>query len=159
MPELHTEANVRADKSFADRVLKRARGLIAVSENTRQDAIRMLGVKPENVRTIYSGIPDAFFDAVALQPSPKQKPYILFVGTIEPRKNVDGLIDAYLAMRTELRDAFDLVVAGPAGWASQETMARLESGIAGIRYRGLRRREGSARPDRWSDRVRLSILI
>ena len=133
MPELHTAANVCADQSFADQILKRARGLIAVSENTRQDAIRVLGVKPEQIRTIHSGIADVFFDAV---PAPQQKPYILFVGTIEPRKNLDTLLDAYVGLRGELRAAFDLVVAGPAGWASEKTMARLQSGIAGVRYTG-----------------------
>ncbi|HEY3743704.1 MAG TPA: glycosyltransferase family 1 protein [Bryobacteraceae bacterium] len=133
MPELHTEANVRADKSFADHVLKRARGLIAVSENTRRDAVQMLNVKPESVRTIYSGIPETFFDA---EPAPKQKPYILFVGTIEPRKNLDVLLDAYAALRDDLKLAFDLIVAGPAGWASTKTMARLRSKIPGVVYRG-----------------------
>lgn len=133
MPELHTAANVRADQSFADQILKRARGLIAVSENTRQDAIRVLGVKPEQIRTIHSGISDVFFDAV---PMPKQKPYILSVGTIEPRKNLDTLLDAYEGLRTELKEAFDLVVAGPAGWASEKTMARLQTGISGVRYIG-----------------------
>ena len=132
-PELHTAANVQADKSFADQVLKRASGLIAVSENTRQDAIRLLGVKPENIRTIYSGIPDEFFDAV---PTPKQKQYILFVGTIEPRKNLDALLDAYLALRQDLKDVFDLLVAGPSGWASERTMARLNSGLDGVRHLG-----------------------
>lgn len=134
MPEVHTAANVAADKSFADRVWKRADGLIAVSESTRQDAIRILGVHPDRIRTIYSGIPDRFFEAV---PAPRQKPYILFVGTIEPRKNLDTLIDAYEALPVDLRTAYDLVVAGPAGWASDETMARLTSGrIAGVHYTG-----------------------
>src|SRR5882724_7793264 len=108
MPELHTAGNVRADQSFAEQVLKRARGLIAVSENTRQDAIRVLGVKPELIRTIHSGISQMFFDAA---PAPKQKPYILFVGTIEPRKNLDTLLDAYEGLRSEIKQAFDLVVA------------------------------------------------
>ena len=133
MPELHTAANVRADQSFADQVLKHARGLIAVSENTRQDAIRVLGVKPERIRTIHSGISDVFFDAA---PTFKQKPYILFVGTIEPRKNLDTLLDAYEGLRADLRGAFDLVVAGPAGWASERTMARVRSGLPGIHYSG-----------------------
>ena len=132
-PELHTADNVSADKSFADRILKRARGLIAVSEHTRQDAIRVLGVKPETIRTIYSGISDHFFDAV---PTLKHKPYILFVGTIEPRKNLDTLLDAYAGLRQDLRDAFDLVIAGPAGWASEKTMTRLKSGLPGIQYMG-----------------------
>ena len=133
MPELHTAANVQADENFAQQILKRARGLIAVSENTRQDAIRVLKVPPDRIRTIHSGISDVFFDAV---PTPKQKPYILFVGTIEPRKNLDVLLDAYSALRKDLREAFDLVVAGPAGWASETTMARLNSGIPGVRYTG-----------------------
>ncbi len=133
MPELHTAANVRADQSFAAQILKRATGLIAVSENTRQDAIRVLGVRPEQIRTIHSGIPDVFFDAM---PGPRQKPYILFVGTIEPRKNLDTLLDAYAGLRADLKAAFDLIVAGPAGWASEKTMARLQSGIAGVRYTG-----------------------
>ena len=46
MPELHTPANIQADQGFADKVLKRATGLIAVSENTRQDAVRLLGLDP-----------------------------------------------------------------------------------------------------------------
>lgn len=132
-PELHTADNVRADKSFADQILKRARGLIAVSENTRQDAIRLLGVKPGNIRTIYSGISNLFFDAEA---TPRAKPYILFVGTVEPRKNLDTLLDAYEGLRKDLREAFDLVIAGPAGWASEKTMARLNSKLPGVHYIG-----------------------
>src|SRR5260370_28057732 len=46
-PELHTAANVRADRAFAQHPLKRADRLIAVSENTRQHAIRLLGIAPE----------------------------------------------------------------------------------------------------------------
>ena len=56
MPEFHTLDNVRADKSFAERTLKRADGLIAVSENTRRDAIEMLGLSPDKVTTIHSGV-------------------------------------------------------------------------------------------------------
>ena len=133
MPELHTAANVRADQFFSERILKRARGLIAVSENTRQDAIRVLGVNPEIVRTIHSGIAEVFFDAAA---TPRHKPYILFVGTIEPRKNLDALLDAYAALAPALREAFDMVIAGPAGWASEKTMARLQNGLPGVCYSG-----------------------
>ena len=91
MPELHTPGNVRADGIFAERILKRADGLIAVSENTRQDAIRVLNIAPERVTTIYSGIATEYFDA---QPVHRVKPYVLYVGAIEPRKNLDTLLDA-----------------------------------------------------------------
>jgi glycosyltransferase involved in cell wall biosynthesis len=134
LPEMHTVANRTADQVFANRVLKRAQGLIAVSENTRQDAIRLLDIHPDRIRTIHSGVPDQFFDA---RPAKRAKPYLLYAGTIEPRKNVDLLLKAYQAMRADLRAAFDLVIAGPEGWRSEATMAALRSGsIPGVHYVG-----------------------
>lgn len=131
MPELHTPANVRADRAFAEQTLKRADGLIAVSENTRQDAIRLLGIAPEKIETIYSGIPDEYFQA---KPLSRAKPYVLFVGTIEPRKNLETLLDAWSGMR--FRGDFDLLIVGPSGWSSDRVMARLNSGEPGVEYLG-----------------------
>lgn len=133
MPELHTKGNVAADRSFAERVLKRADRLIAVSENTRADAIRMLGVDPDRIEVIYSGVAQAYFDAAA---PPPNKPYVLFVGAIEPRKNLDTLIDAWHLAKPGVREQFDLVIAGAPGWASQRTIQRLRSGLADVRYLG-----------------------
>jgi alpha-1,3-rhamnosyl/mannosyltransferase len=133
MPELHTEANVRADREFADRVLKRAAGLIAVSENTRQDAIRILGIAPERIQAIHSGVDERYFNAL---PAKRDRPYFLFVGTIEPRKNIDALLDAWEGLSPGIRDEFDLLIAGPAGWRSERTIARLRSGVKSVRYLG-----------------------
>ena len=133
MPELHTAANVRADKSFAERALKRAVRLIAVSENSKRDAVSVLGIDPARIDVIYSGVADAYFKA---KPAAAAKPYVLFVGTIEPRKNVDTLLDAWALLNPELRSAFDLIVAGPMGWAAEKTVARLQSGLDSVRYCG-----------------------
>jgi glycosyltransferase involved in cell wall biosynthesis len=124
MPELHTAANRHADQVFAGQVLKPAAGLIAVSENTRQDAIRILGVSPEKITTIHSGVAAEYFDAI---PAYRPRPYVLSVGTIEPRKNLETLLDAWLGLRPELRQNFDLVVAGPRGWISGATFARVRA--------------------------------
>ncbi|HLK19841.1 MAG TPA: glycosyltransferase family 1 protein [Bryobacteraceae bacterium] len=131
MPELHTPANIQADQGFADKVLKRAHGVIAVSENTRQDAIRLLGLDPAKVHAIHSGVPEVYFGA---QPRPSDRPYVFFLGTIEPRKNLDTLLDAW--QNTRLRDDFDLVIAGASGWGSEKTLARLRSRPPGVRYLG-----------------------
>jgi glycosyltransferase involved in cell wall biosynthesis len=131
MPELHTPANIQADKNFAETVLKRATRLIAVSENTKNDAVRLAGLDPDRIQVIYSGVPEVYFGA---QPRPSERPYILYLGTIEPRKNIDVLLDAWQG--TRLRSDFDLVIAGAAGWASAKTMARLKSGMPGVRYLG-----------------------
>ena len=122
MPQFHTEGNIRAERTFTENILSRASGAIAISENTRQDAIRLLGLPPEKITTIYPGISKDYFDA---KPNLRERPYVLYVGTIEPRKNIDTLLDAWRAVRSELRDVFDLLVAGPSGWAPQATMARV----------------------------------
>ncbi|MBZ5636508.1 MAG: glycosyltransferase family 4 protein [Acidobacteriia bacterium] len=122
MPEVHRQSTLRADENFAERILKRADGLIAVSENTRQDAIRMLGIDPKRIRTIHSGVAEEYFDA---RPRPPAKPYVLFVGTVEPRKNLNTLLDAWKSMKPDVREHFDLVIAGPEGWNSSGTVARV----------------------------------
>lgn len=142
MPDVHTPANVQADTGYAERVLKKARRLIAVSENTRRDAVHVLGIPPDRVSVIYPGVAPVFFDVDAARVAEVrhklgiEKDYVLFVGTIEPRKNVGGLLDAWESLADEFRDQFRLVIAGPEGWRSESVMARLEKGINGVRYAG-----------------------
>jgi glycosyltransferase involved in cell wall biosynthesis len=124
MPDRNTRGSCEADYRFAERILSRADGLIAVSENTRQDAIRLLGIAPEKITTIHSGVAPEYFDAA---PRRRDRPYLLSVGTIEPRKNYDMLLDAWQRVRPDLRKEFDLVIAGPRGWAREETFARVQS--------------------------------
>lgn len=132
-PETHSAANVQAARRFADLVMKRADALIAISENSRQDAIRILDLDPAKVHTIYPGVASAFFEA---KPRPAPKPYILFVGTIEPRKNVPALLDAWEQVPDALREAYDLVLAGSPGWGQGTGLERLQAGIRGVRYLG-----------------------
>jgi alpha-1,3-rhamnosyl/mannosyltransferase len=137
MPELHPAANLRADRNF-EAILRRADRLIAVSESTKNDAVRVLGLRPERIAVIHSGIAEPFFDpsadsidAVRSRYS-LDRPFVLFIGTIEPRKNIDMLLDAFEALPASVRQEFDLVVAGPMGWASAETAARVRA----VRYLG-----------------------
>ena len=136
MPELHTQATTRGHQEFAERVLAPATAVIAISESTRQDAIRILGLAPEKITVIYNGVAPEYFGAAAKPPAGLTKPYILFVGTIEPRKNVAALLDAYEAFPRAEREAFDLVIAGPPGWNEEATIGRLRKPAAGIHYLG-----------------------
>jgi glycosyltransferase involved in cell wall biosynthesis len=142
VPETHSPANVRGSRLFGERVMRRADGLIAISENTRADAVRVLGLAEEKIEVIYPGVAEPFFRttpegarAVAARYA-LSRPYILFVGTIEPRKNIDVLLDAYGQLPPSLRADFELVVAGPAGWGDPSTLERLRSGDHGVRYLG-----------------------
>jgi glycosyltransferase involved in cell wall biosynthesis len=142
MPDFHTPANVAAETRIADRVWRRADGLIAGSQNTLDDAVRLLRLNPERIRVIHHGVADAFFCAGPLDVSVvKQKytlpdRYVLSVGTIEPRKNLDRALDAYAALPASLRDEYPYVVAGPPGWAAPATLSRLRQQGTGVRYLG-----------------------
>ena len=141
-PEFHTPDNIKADKRFAEKILTKADGLIAVSENTRQDAIRLLGLNPDKIVAIHSGVPDAYFDVTAADALRVRnqlklfKLFILHIGTVEPRKNLDALLDAYLLLSESVREEVDLVFAGPMGWAASTTSQRILSGLPGVRYLG-----------------------
>jgi glycosyltransferase involved in cell wall biosynthesis len=131
MPELHPAANRRADQSFAE-LARKADRLIAVSASTRDDAVRVLGLAPEKIVVIHSGIAAGFFDVEARDIEAVRarygltRPFILYVGTIEPRKNLEALLDAYEGLPTDVRDEFELAIAGPQGWAAEKTMARVK---------------------------------
>jgi alpha-1,3-rhamnosyl/mannosyltransferase len=142
LPELHTAANVRADRAHADAVLRRADGLIAVSESTRQDAIRLLGLAPERIATIHPGVAAEFFAVAAGSVARVRRryrldrPFVLFVGALEPRKNLDTLLDAWSLLSGELRSQHELVLAGPMGWAAEATRRRLLAPDSGCRLLG-----------------------
>jgi len=142
MPEMHNRRNIAADRAFANRILKHADRLITGSEHSRQDAVRVLGLPYDKIEVIHHGVPDSYFSvgpeqvALAARKYRLQRPYILFCSTIEPRKNLDTLLDAYSSLEPELRRQFDLVVVGMMGWASDATAQRLRQGSDGVRYLG-----------------------
>ena len=137
MPELHPRSNLAAERSFAQ-LARRADRLIAVSESTRNDAVRAFDIAPEKITTIHSGIADAFFDPPAERVQEVRtryglaRPFVLFVGTIEPRKNLDLLLDAFESLPLRLREQYRLVIAGPVGWHAGRTLQRLRL----VRYLG-----------------------
>ena len=139
-PETHTPANVAATKLYAERVLRRADGLIAISENTRKDAIDILGIPAERIEVIYPGVAEEFFhvtpDAVsaAKRRYGLSRPYLLFVGCIEPRKNVGRILDAYKTLRFSTGE-LELILAGPVGWNAGDLLQRSHQ-TPGVRLLG-----------------------
>ncbi len=141
-PETHTGLNQRIDHRFFTHTVPAADKLIAVSESTRRDAIELLGLSPDRIVTIHSGVAPEYFQAgpeQARQAAAElglDRPYALCVGTIEPRKNLERLIDAWQGLPGDVRAHFTLVVAGPIGWSAQQTAVRLRESGSGIRYLG-----------------------
>lgn len=131
-PELFRPFNRWYLRRFTARSARRARTVITISESTRRDVINFLGVAPARVQTIYCGVDAAFRPLpppeVAAFKSRRQLPerFVLFLGTLEPRKNVDGLIRAYGRWRERDPKAPPLVVAGAKGWYYEQIFKQVE---------------------------------
>lgn len=115
------------------RSVGRADFLLADSESTRRDLVELLGVPPDRVQVIYAGV-DAMFapveDAEALRRAREKyargRPYILAVGTLEPRKNYPTLIRAFARARQEARLPHALVIVGRKGWVYEPIFAAVD---------------------------------
>ena len=110
------------------RRLKRADAVIAVSENTRRDILEYLDIPAEKVRVIYQGynadlfrsdVPGEDVERVLLRHR-LQAPYFLYVGTLEPRKNLVRLLKAFSLVRRNGLGNIHLVLAGRKGWKFEE---------------------------------------
>lgn len=120
------------------RVAQRATAIIAGSESTARDIEELYGIPRQKISVIYYGVAEVF------APAPKQeareqvrrrcgieRPFILFAGTVEPRKNLSCLIRAYASL-ARVRDEFALVIVGEWGWGKAEVDRTLSGlGIEG----------------------------
>lgn len=105
------------------RAATEAHRIIADSESTRRDIIDLLGVPANKLRVVYPGCDLRFQPMLrtAARAYVRDRhglgdPYILHVGTLEPRKNLDTLVKAYARLRRERRIQHGLVLVGERGW-------------------------------------------
>ncbi|MFL5300791.1 MAG: glycosyltransferase family 4 protein [Anaeromyxobacteraceae bacterium] len=94
--------------------LRRAAGVITVSNASRTDLLATLRLDPDHVHVTRNGVAPMFFGART--PDSARGRYLLAVGTLEPRKNLEALLDALRILRGEGRD-LQLVLVGRRGWA------------------------------------------
>lgn len=95
---------------------RRAKKIIAVSENTKRDLVELYGMAENKIEVIYPGI----------SPSPQSFPVqgeeerpFLYFGTFEPRKNIEAVLAAYADYRKTSKIKRPLVIAGSSGWKTR----------------------------------------
>ncbi len=104
--------------------IKKAAGIIAVSQTTKNDLINHLGIPDERISVVYQGIDHNLFRPVSRRIY--DHPYILFVGSEQPRKNFRGLLKAFSMLKSDPRfKSLKLVKVGTAG--GQETDFRSQT--------------------------------
>lgn len=117
---------------------RRARRVIAISESTKQDLVRHLGLPADKIDVITPGVEPEFFldgDGNALERFRRTRAlperFVLFVGTREPRKNIPALIRAFAQAKASARLPHQLVIVGGPGWkdeAIERTIAEIGNG-------------------------------
>lgn len=118
--EVVESKNLRYLRRFVPWSINRSDELVTVSETVKHDIIHNLA-PTKQITVVYPiappekpGIPNV------------NSPYILFVGTLEPRKNVETILKAYEALPTPLQKKYKLVLAGRRGWNSDEIFKQMK---------------------------------
>jgi glycosyltransferase involved in cell wall biosynthesis len=137
-PEAHTRRQVAYLRWSTRHNVRHSRPVITDSAATRDDLIRLWDVKPERIKVIYPGIDPALRpirdtgQLMAVQNKfGIRPPYLLHIGTIQPRKNLARLIDAFAASGL----THQLVLAGGMGWRSESILRRIDEQEPGVRER------------------------
>lgn len=135
MPQFHPRERVLVLGKEVESALKKATRIVTDSDYIRSEVISYFGLEEDRVGVAKLACDDEFHP----RSEPEIKPvldqyglgyngYALYTGTIEPRKNLSNLIDAYGRLPTELKNRYPLVLAGYKGWNNEAIMKRIEKG-------------------------------
>ncbi len=117
--------------------------LITGSEFSKNEIVEYLGFDRKKITVIYHGVDTnlyKYYDESFLQGTKKKlhlkENFILFVGSIEPRKNLLNLLKAYRLLSNDIKEKYSLVLVGFKGWKNSEVMKEIEKEKKHVRYLG-----------------------
>lgn len=119
---------------FVPKAISKAQIVVTISENSKDEIIKAYGTNPEKIVVATPAADHDFFYPRDKHESKESlvkyglsdKSYILFTGTIEPRKNLIGLLKAYELLDIGISKKFPLVLAGGKGWLDEEIHDTIE---------------------------------
>jgi len=116
---------------FTAHACRRARRVLTISESTKADVVRNFGIVPDKVDVAYPGLSPAFrplprseVEAFRLRHGLPER-FILYLGTLEPRKNLEVLLRAFDRLRLQAPD-LKLILAGGRGWRSESLLSLIQ---------------------------------
>lgn len=126
-PQMHPIERVRAMDKYFEPGLRRASLILTDSEFVRGELMEVFGIEAERVRAIPLGVEPLFRPQSANETLPVlgnyglvHGQYLLTVGTLEPRKNLQVALRAFMQLPSALRQCYPLVVVGMKGWHNSE---------------------------------------
>jgi len=128
-PQGHQPQTIALTEKYMRAIAAKADKIICISENTRRDLHSFFNIPIEKTCVVYNGVDhDVFYPlppqdrllaAEQLRGYGIDKTFILYVGTIEPRKNLNGLLESFAQLKSRKVFKGQLVVAGMQGWMSE----------------------------------------
>ncbi|HKV58414.1 MAG TPA: glycosyltransferase family 1 protein [Ktedonobacteraceae bacterium] len=132
-PQVLTRAKRAYHRIFTMRSLRRATMIITVSHSTKEDAIKLAGIAPERIQTVYPCIDARFSNVITNEAKQNfrrehglEGGYLLYLGTLEPRKNIPALLEAYRELRAVYSHKEKLVLVGGKGWLYHEIFGQAQ---------------------------------
>ena len=131
--DLHTADSRARHEKLLRHAVRHADALIAASANTRRDLLELLDAPAERLHVVPCGVDLAEFTCpfptdgldAARKKFAIDGPFLLYLGTLEPRKNLVRLIEAYARVRERMPAAPQLVLAGGKGWLYEDIFAAI----------------------------------
>ncbi|MDR2600770.1 MAG: glycoside hydrolase family 99-like domain-containing protein [Oscillospiraceae bacterium] len=143
IPETHIDITVKNCMSAINSASQNADMFIAISEHTKNTFLKHFPhIKAEKVHVIPLSYRKKLLESIDIKNELKSlvinvdKPFWLFVGTLEPRKNITALIRAYIKLHNE-GETFPLYIAGKEGWLTEEIHKEIEAANIGKNLRLL----------------------
>jgi len=133
-PETMEKRNYRRLKNGMAYSIERSDHILTISQFSKREIVNLLGVSEENVSVVpcAPSLSEQAADfSVCAEKFHITKPYLLYVGTIEPRKNLIRLLKAYSLLKREQGIVHQLVLGGGRGWESEE-IYRTAEGLDGV---------------------------
>jgi len=144
-PETHPADRIRWLERSMPSALSHAAAILVDSDYVREEVLASFAVEPERVHTAHLGVSSAFRPRGAEETRAAlgarnlvHGEYVLAVGTIEPRKNLEHVLAAYVLLPEAVRQRYPLVIAGAKGWRATNLERDLRALVArgGVRFLG-----------------------
>lgn len=142
-PEFHPRERVKWLTKQLPNTLLRADFVITDSNVVRNEILTSFPIDPERIRTIYLGASPDFHPRNAQSTSPfldrcglRHGQYVAFVATLEPRKGISLLLNAWEQLPRSVRSHYPLVIAGAPGWKNEAILQRIQkmATLGGLKY-------------------------
>jgi alpha-1,3-rhamnosyl/mannosyltransferase len=125
------------ERATARPAITRAKALLCISEWTRQDLIARFPKAASKATAIPLAASAHTPSTDAVERLALDRPYVLAVGTLEPRKNLGRLIQAWSKLPTSVRESHTLALVGPTGWEMDEVLAPVRAAKDDVRLVGF----------------------